>query len=231
MQLVIRMLATCFKKRDHHRRTIIFLVIIALCTCIITLEGESTVSFLYTRNRFGWDIRKHTEFSGAATLVSVFGTVIGMCVFSVWLRIPDNIFAVCVFITKFAQTIISGLAPHDWYLYIACAVGFLGGVSGPLCRSLVSKTVPLEDIGAVFALTSVVEALTPIAASPIYTYVYNATLLTFPGTFYIVSSAIFAVDVILLSCVTFLQRTLPTNNYIQIEERVNEQDVQEQVPV
>jgi len=34
------------------------------------------VSFLYTRNKFGWDIKKHTEFAGAATLVSVFGKFI-----------------------------------------------------------------------------------------------------------------------------------------------------------
>jgi hypothetical protein len=46
------------------------------------------------------------------------GTVTGMYIFSVWLRIPDSIFAVFVFITKFAATFISGLAPHDWYLYI-----------------------------------------------------------------------------------------------------------------
>jgi hypothetical protein len=54
----------------------------------------------------------------------------------------------------------------------------------------------------VFALTSVVEALTPLAASPIYTFLYNATLLIFPGTFYIVSSALFVVDVVLLRFVT-----------------------------
>jgi len=40
MQLVVRMFATCFKKRDHHRRTIIFLVIIVLSTCVITFEGK-----------------------------------------------------------------------------------------------------------------------------------------------------------------------------------------------
>jgi hypothetical protein len=34
------------------------------------------VSFLYTRNKFGWDIRKQTEFVGAAMLVSVFGKFI-----------------------------------------------------------------------------------------------------------------------------------------------------------
>jgi hypothetical protein len=37
------MFATCFKKRDHHRRTIIFLVIIVVFTCIITLEGKDVL--------------------------------------------------------------------------------------------------------------------------------------------------------------------------------------------
>jgi PCFT/HCP family folate transporter-like MFS transporter 1/3 len=52
--------------------------------------------------------------------------------------------------------------------------------------------------GTVFAFTSVVEALTPIAASPLYTFVYNATLLTFSGAFYILSSALYALAVVLL---------------------------------
>jgi PCFT/HCP family folate transporter-like MFS transporter 1/3 len=56
--------------------------------------------------------------------------------------------------------------------------------------------------GTVFALTSVIESLTPIAASPLYTFVYNSTLLTFPGTFYILSSALFGLDVILLRFVS-----------------------------
>jgi len=43
MQLVVRMFATCFKKRDHHRRTIIFLVIIVLGTCIFSLEGKDVL--------------------------------------------------------------------------------------------------------------------------------------------------------------------------------------------
>jgi hypothetical protein len=52
--------------------------------------------------------------------------------------------------------------------------------------------------GTVFALTSAAESLTPLAASPLYTFVYNATLITFPGTFYVLSSAIFGLDIILL---------------------------------
>ncbi|PNF29985.1 hypothetical protein B7P43_G06967 [Cryptotermes secundus] len=218
IRLVSKMIATCCKRREHYRRAIIFLVIIVISTCIISLEGESTVSFLYTRDKFGWDIRKYTQFGSVVTLLSLCGTLIGMYIFSVWLRISDSVFALCVFLTKCAQTLIFGFAPKDWYLYIGSAVGVLGGVSGPLCRSLISKTVPLEDIGTVFAMTSMIESLTPIAASPLYTFVYNATLLTFPGTFYIVSCAIFGLDVILLSWVIVLQHLSPAHSYTRIQQ-------------
>jgi len=46
------------------------------------------------------------------------GTVIGMYIFSMWLRIPDSVFAMCVFVTSCAEKIIFSLAPKDWYLYI-----------------------------------------------------------------------------------------------------------------
>jgi hypothetical protein len=39
-------------------------------------SGESTVSFLYTRDRFGWDIRKYTQFGSAVTVVSLIGKYI-----------------------------------------------------------------------------------------------------------------------------------------------------------
>jgi hypothetical protein len=89
---------------------------------------------------------------------------------------------------------------------------------GDLSKLINGKGCCILFTGAVFALTSVVEALTPIAASPLYTFVYNATLLIFPGTFYIVSSAIFAVDVILLRFVAAymncLMLCLISNNFI-----------------
>jgi hypothetical protein len=66
----------------------------------------------------------------------------------------------------------------------------------------------------------VVEALTPIAASPVYTFVYNATLRFFPGTFYMVSSAIFAVDVILLrfvaACMNVFMFSLIAGNFLML---------------
>jgi hypothetical protein len=43
-----------------------------------------------------------------------------------------------------------------------------------------------------------IEAVTPLAASPLYTFVYNATLYTFPGTYLLLSSGFYILDVIFL---------------------------------
>jgi hypothetical protein len=41
-----------------------------------SFSGESAVSFLYTRDRFGWDIRKYTQFGSIVTLLTLCGKFI-----------------------------------------------------------------------------------------------------------------------------------------------------------
>lgn len=92
-------------------------------------------------------------------------------------------------------------------------MGVLGGVTSPLGRAILSKSVHPDDVGKaiysapfllynmflntagkVFSLTSSLEALTPVAATPLYTYIYKATYLTVPGTFYMLSSGLYVVN-------------------------------------
>jgi hypothetical protein len=48
--------------------------------------------------------------------------------------------------------------------------------------------------GKVLSLTSSLEALTPMAAAPLYTYIYKATYLTVPGAVYMLSSGLYVVN-------------------------------------
>ncbi|PSN49178.1 hypothetical protein C0J52_10904 [Blattella germanica] len=96
-------------------------------------------------------------------------------------------------------------------------ISVFGAVVGPLCRSILSKCVPHEDVGAVFALTSLVEAVTPLAASPLYNFVYNATLLCFPGAFLLLSSSLYLLDIIIVSVVVILQHTSAPSGYSQMQ--------------
>ena len=51
----------------------------------------------------------------------------------------------------------------------------------------------MHIVGAIFAFLAAMECLTPLPASPIYTYVYNSTLSTFPGAIYLISAGFFVV--------------------------------------
>lgn len=65
------------------------------------------------------------------------------------------------------------------------------GIAGPMGRAVISKTVPPNDIGKIFSLTTSIESLTPLLSAPVYTYVYRATLPWYPGAFNIISATVF----------------------------------------
>lgn len=59
----------------------------------------------------------------------------------------------------------------------------LAGGINPMLRTLMSKLVPPEEMGKLFALIVPLEILTSIAVSPIYTIVYNSTIDVLPSAY------------------------------------------------
>lgn len=57
-------------------------------------------------------------------------------------------------------------------------------------RSMLSKLVEPDELGAVYAVVGMGEGLLPIFFTPMYTAIYNSTLDVFPGTVFIVNSCI-----------------------------------------
>lgn len=71
-----------------------------------------------------------------------------------------------------------------------------GGLS-PMVRSLVSKVVPNEEAGKIFATIVISEALFGMLGSPIYTAIYNATIDTNPNVYNFVSAALYFVEILI----------------------------------
>jgi hypothetical protein len=57
-----------------------------------------------------------------------------------------------------------------------------------------NQQVSYNITGKVLSLTSSLEALAPVAAAPLYTYVYKATYLTVPGAVYMLSSGLYILN-------------------------------------
>lgn len=73
------------------------------------------------------------------------------------------------------------------------------GVAIPMCRAYLSSLVPSCEIGKIYSMTTSMEALAPIGAAPIYTFIYNYTIDTYPGAFNFISAAVYVYCIVLLS--------------------------------
>lgn len=73
----------------------------------------------------------------------------------------------------------------------------LGGVLSPMVRSLVSKIVPNDEIGKVFALIVASESLIGMGGSPIFTVIYNATLSTDAGIYNFIAAGFYVFEILL----------------------------------
>ena len=80
-----------------------------------------------------------------------------------------------------------------WQFYIATGIGSLGYCKYSVVRSLMSKSFSLDEVGKVFSILAVVAALGPVAGNPIFRQLYNATIDTFPGAFFLLGSLLMLV--------------------------------------
>lgn len=66
----------------------------------------------------------------------------------------------------------------------------LAGQLMSCARSIIFKTVSSDETGKVNALLSSLDSLTPLVATPIYSFVYAATFEYMPGAFFLLSAAV-----------------------------------------
>lgn len=70
----------------------------------------------------------------------------------------------------------------------AAIVKVLAGGISPMTRSLLSKTVPAEEMGKLFAFIVPLDIVTAIAVTPVYTIVYNSTIDMLPSAYSFVTA-------------------------------------------
>lgn len=73
-----------------------------------------------------------------------------------------------------------------------------------MSRSLISKIVSVEEYGKIFSFVIITETVINIIGSPVYTYIYNKTILTLPQLFCFVTAGIYGLEIILTMYVCFL---------------------------
>jgi MFS family permease len=76
-------------------------------------------------------------------------------------------------------------------------IQLLGGMFGPMVRSLVSKIIPNEEVGKILALVSAAQFFFGMAGSPIYSAIYNKTISTHSEIFNFVTAGFYVFEILI----------------------------------
>ncbi|XP_064107395.1 lysosomal proton-coupled steroid conjugate and bile acid symporter SLC46A3-like [Macrobrachium nipponense] len=189
-------LAIAVRKREDHRRAKIFSLMAAMCLLLFVLGGHQ-LKYLYTKAKFNWTYEQFVNLSIYDIVFGSVGTSLILPVLSYKLGMPDVALGLIGCISKTIGLLLIAISPVPWFLYLAATLSFMAGLPLIVTRAVISKLVPGEEVGAIFSLLASWEATVPLVSAPVYTFVYNATVATFPGTIYFVSVAATVVSLLI----------------------------------
>jgi DHA1 family tetracycline resistance protein-like MFS transporter len=168
-------------------------------------DSLPAVWMYYTREKFGWseaDMGLSLTFVGIMTLI-VMGGLTGTVV----PRLGERRAIIIGFLLMTVGFVGYSLAPSGTWIYVAIAIGSLGGIANPAMQSVMSRqagpSAQGELQGAIASLSSVAAVLSPLIMTRLFShYSMPDASVHFPGMPYLVSG------VLVLFCVFIAARAV-----------------------
>ncbi|XP_023174797.2 proton-coupled folate transporter [Drosophila hydei] len=214
--LVKDLVRTSVLRRDNFDRAFIWLTMIALTITIFNMEGENTVNIMFMREQFDWTIKDISQFNAARIVIQLFGSVAGMILLRRVLKVSIISVAMLSLAACVLESTVRATAKYSWEMYLGMTLGMMRGVLGPMCRAILSHVAPATDVGKIFALTTSMEMVSPLAAAPLYTSVYKATVGFYPGAFNFISVGLFFLCYILMAIIFGIQKSMNNSSVYKV---------------
>lgn len=217
---LVVMLKTCFKRRSFKERRILLCLILILMLTVFTFNGQATVGYLFERVKFGWTLKDHNYYDSTNIILTISGAVIGLTLLKKTFKMSDMSLTCLALFSGLADALLKAFAFEPWHMYTISSISLFRILSSPMCRTLISSIIPQNEIGKIFSITTSFEALSSFAAAPLYTFVYDSTFTTFAGAFFLITSAVYLINIMLALYASSMKKIRETliNPYAPIEE-------------
>lgn len=197
VEVVKELFVTCTRPRPFKQRRILWLIIVVLVLTNFSTQGAHTVFYLFTRQKFGWNLQDMTLYDSGTMLMTVVGSITGLIVLKKQMELSDLSMSTISLISLFIDASIKSVANYSWQLYVASVISLFKLISGPMLRSIMSVIVSKSEVSKIYSFTTSIEAVAGLASAPLYTSVYSATFTTFPSAFNLITAGAFALAIIL----------------------------------
>ncbi|XP_066263549.1 lysosomal proton-coupled steroid conjugate and bile acid symporter SLC46A3-like [Branchiostoma lanceolatum] len=133
-------------------------------------------------------------------------------------------------LSKIAAHVLLAFVSTVWMLFLVPVLGILSGFIAVTIRSLCSKTVADGEKGVMFSVMSAIEVTCPLLASLLFNKLYTATLSSFPGFCFIISTGLLLVPIILLQWMEDTSEVIHQHDeYVKQKKQNSAEETQQQL--
>ncbi|CAL8100593.1 unnamed protein product [Orchesella dallaii] len=218
------------RKREHGIREQLYLLVIVLIFTMAPMQGEDSVLLLFVRTKFQWSTADYATYGTFRMLIAFGGGLISIGILVKWLKLADWKLGVISCISQIAGSFIYAFAHEEFMMYIAPAVDILNGTMIIAARTMISKIIPIPEMGKVNSFVAVIDSTTPLWGNPMYNAIYRGTLENFPGAFFCVSAALTLPPLVLFSYFGGTHKGIPIEEQAARKERGKHQPVPSPLP-
>lgn len=169
-----------FQKREGHIR--VFILLLFLCNILRRL-GRGAYMYLFARQVLHWESADYSIWVTYKNFLAAIGSLVAVPVLSKVLKMSDNMLAMVGAFSSVFDYVLYGLVSEDTYffMWLAPASALLVNSCAIAIRAILSKYVPLDELGKVSAMLGAVDGLVPMVSFALYTLVYKASVSFYPG--------------------------------------------------
>ena len=187
---LLGMKSLLFKKRKQILKILILLQLMNFFIYWIVIE-VGVLQYLYMFQVFAPDItdKDYANYSLFNLANNTFNLLFAVPFLNTKLKLHDS---AMLFIMVTSDLIFNLAAPFCtllWQFYLVTFIGSLGYSKYSVLRSLLSKSITLDEVGKVFSLLAFLAAVGPAVGNPIFRQLYNNTISTFPGAIFLLVAA------------------------------------------
>ncbi len=213
---VVASLRTAFKWRPNGDRTRL-LLLIANFTIFMLPLNSNRFDYLLFQLRFKWTIEEYSNYLTTQRVCRSLGLFLLLPLISRVLKLNDALVAsVLTLITTGAYFLIA-VGMEAWMMFLSAVLQF-NSVITVIIRSLCTKTVGTDEIGKVFAVVALGQALGPMISGPLLGFLYQATLDVFAGAYMMVIVGLLGVAFLNSVYIWWTQRSTPQPDEGEEEE-------------
>ncbi|XP_071081278.1 lysosomal proton-coupled steroid conjugate and bile acid symporter SLC46A3-like [Haliotis cracherodii] len=177
------------KEGRRRQRLLLWVGLGAFFFSVISTSSEINVDLLFLMNQpFCWSPFQNGIYDTVSTVVR--RTVGAGVVKGLQRCISDEVLGVLGSVFVILGDIVFSIATSGWMLYLAFpGIGLIGFLVSPIARGIMSKLVPPQRHGAVFASLAVVESLSSALGAVTFNNIYTASVAVWGGAVYAAMAA------------------------------------------